>query len=96
MIERDVLTRYVSIVPSDTSPEIERILLQGYRRMTPAEKVRRVEALNESALQMAASRLTRQYGPLTERELRLRLASLWLSRDTMVRVFGWDPDERGR
>ena len=64
--------------------------------MTPADKLRRVEALNEAALQMAASRITRQYGPMSDRELRLRLASLWLDRETMIRVFDWDPSERGR
>jgi hypothetical protein len=28
-------------------------------------------------------------------EMRLRLASLRLGRDTMVKVFGWDPEEMG-
>ncbi len=62
--------------------------------MTPAQKLNRVEALNEAALQLAASRIRRQYGPLPDRAL--RLASLWLDRDTMIRVFGWDPEEHGR
>lgn len=64
--------------------------------MSPAEKLQRVAELTDAARQMAACRLQRDYGPMTDRELRLRLAALWLSRDTMVRVFGWDPDEHGR
>jgi hypothetical protein len=44
----------------------------------------------------AAARIRAQYGPdLPERELRLRLAALWIDRDIMVRAFvrafGWDP-----
>lgn len=83
-------------VRSDTSPAAEQILVEGYRRMSPEDKLRRVAELTEAARQMAACRLRRQYGPMTEQDLRLRLASLWLDRGTMIRVFGWDPDERGR
>jgi hypothetical protein len=83
-------------VVSDTHPEVEALLLEGYRRMSPNEKLRRVQELNEAVLQLAAARIQRQYGPLTERELRLRVASLWLARGTMINAFGWDPEERGR
>jgi hypothetical protein len=40
---------------SDTAPEVERVLLEGYRRMSPAEKLRRVEELNEAALQPSSN-----------------------------------------
>ncbi len=36
-----------------------------------------------------------QRGSIPERELRLRLASLWLDRETMIRVFHWDPEPEG-
>jgi hypothetical protein len=45
---------------------------------------------------MALARLREQYPEVCERELALRLASLWIPRDLMIRAFGWDPDERGR
>lgn len=81
---------------SDTPPEIEEILLEGYRRMSPREKLERVMDLNRSAQEMAAARIRAQYGPdLSDRELRLRLAALWLDRETMVRAFGWDPEIQG-
>jgi hypothetical protein len=79
----------------DTEPEIDRLLLEGYRRMTPAEKLERVVDLNRTAEAMATLRLERTYGPLDERERELRLAALRLDRETMIRVFGWDPAERG-
>ena len=64
--------------------------------MTPAEKLARVQALNEAVLQMAAARIRQQYEPASERELRLRVAALWLGDETMRRVFDWDPEVQGR
>jgi len=43
-----------------------------------------------------ATGIQARYGPdLTERELRLRLAALWLDRETMIEAFGWDPEVEG-
>ena len=86
------------VVPQspDTPLEIEEILLAGYRRMTPAEKLARVADLNLAVRQLALARIRAQYGPnLSEREERLRLGALWLDRETMVSVFGWDPEIEG-
>ena len=81
---------------ADTPPEIEEILLERYRQMTPFEKLMQVFELNRMAQQRAALRLQAQYGPdLSERELRLRLAALWLDRETMIEAFGWDPEIEG-
>lgn len=81
---------------SDTSPAVERRLIEGYREMSPAEKMERVAALNRAVEQLAAARIRAQYGPdISPRELRLRLGALRLSRDVMVEVFGWDPRVHG-
>ncbi len=80
----------------DTPPEIEQLMLDAYRRMTPAEKLKRVVELGAAAETMAAARIRAKYGPdLPERELRLRLAALRLDRETMIKVFDWDPEEKG-
>ena len=80
----------------DTPPEIEERILEGYRRMTPREKFRRIVELNRSVEEMAAARIRRQYGPdLSPRELRRRLAALRLDRETMIEVFDWDPEVEG-
>ena len=80
----------------DTPPEVEEILLEGYRRMTPQQKLARVMDLNRAVQEMASARIRAEYGPsLPERELRLRLAALWLDRETMIRAFGWDPEVEG-
>ena len=70
-------------------------MLQGYRAMTFAQKFERVQQLNEMVLQLAAARIQKRYGAMSDRELRLRLASLWLDRKTMIRAFDWDPDVHG-
>jgi hypothetical protein len=74
---------------SDTDPRIEAMLLAGYRSMSPAEKIRRVQALNETVLQFAAAGIRREHPGIDDRELRLRLAVRWLGEETVRRVFGW-------
>jgi hypothetical protein len=80
---------------SDTHPEIEKILIEGYRRMSPQEKIKRVCESTIAIQQMALARIRKQYGDIPEREQRLRLASLWLDRETMIKVFNWDPHKEG-
>lgn len=80
---------------SDTSADAERVLIEGYRRMSPGEKLERVFALNDALEQLQRARIAADYGDIPEREMRLRLASLRLGRDTMVKAFGWDPEEMG-
>jgi hypothetical protein len=86
---------YAMPVPSDTSPEAERVILEGYRRMTATRKLELVAALNRTLQQLASARLQKQYGPMPEKELRLRLAALRLDGDFMRDVLGWDPGVHG-
>lgn len=79
----------------DTHPEIEKMIIEGYRKMTPQQKLQKVSELNKSIQQIALARIRKQYGNISEKEQRLRLASLWLNREIMIKVFGWDPQEKG-
>ena len=79
----------------DTDKNVEDLQLESYRSMTAFEKLAIVVDLNRTAETMATLRLERLYGPLDGRELSLRLAALRLDRDTMIEVFGWDPEEKG-
>ena len=80
---------------TDTPPQIQKELIQGYRKMTPRQKMRRVNELNRTVQQLALLRIRKQYGDISEREQMLRLAALWLDRETMTKVFDWDPDKEG-
>lgn len=79
----------------DTHPEIERQMLEGYRRMTGAQKLARVGALTRASRQLALARVREEHPLANLRELQLRVAALRFDRTTMVRAFGWDPDEHG-
>ena len=79
----------------DTPARIQDITIEGYRRMSPQEKLRRVSELTKAVQQLALARIKKQYGDISEHEQRLRLASLWLDRNTMVRGFQWDPEIQG-
>jgi len=80
---------------SNTPTHIDKIVIEGYRNMTSWEKMKRVSELNKAVQQLALSRIRKQYGEITEQEQKLRLASLWMDRDTMIRVFDWDPKKMG-
>ena len=63
---------------NDTHPDVERLQLEGWRRMTPAQKLARVCDLNAAVRQLAASRIRAECPDISERDLRLELARLWL------------------
>ena len=80
---------------SDTSPAIRKIIVEGYRHMSSQEKLRCVDEMTKAVQQLALARIRKQYKGIPEREQQLRLASLWLDRETMIRVFDWDPKKEG-
>ena len=67
------------------------MLLAGYRRMTPRQKLARVADLSAASRCMAEARIRKQHPDADDSEVRLRVGSLVLGRETMMRVFGWDP-----
>ena len=80
----------------DTPLEVRALQIERYRRMTPAQKLALVGDLNLAVRQLAEARIRAQQGPdISARELRLRIASLYLDRDTMIAAFGWDPEIEG-
>ncbi len=83
------------VIPSDTHPDVEAILIEGYRRMSVAEKMSRVVALSRAVQQLGLVDVRRAHPEAEERELSLRLASRRLDAETMRRAFGWDPDVQG-
>lgn len=80
---------------NDMPLHVQKKIIAGYRKMPPWEKMKRVSELNKAVQQLALLRIRKQYGDITEHEQKLRLASLWLDRETMIRVFKWDPEREG-
>ena len=79
----------------DTHPKIQKMMIDGYRKMSPQKKMQQVDEMTKTVQQMALARIRREYKNCSEEEQRLRLGALWLDRETMIKVFNWDPKEKG-
>lgn len=75
----------------DTHPAILALMLEGYRRMTPAQKLARCGDLSTAVRQLAAARIRAEHPEADEREVLLRVASLLYPADLMERAAGWKP-----
>ncbi len=75
---------------NDTDPRVDALLVEGYRRMSPAQKLERVRALTRAVRELALLDIRRRHPDADEREQALRLASRWIEPELMVRAFGWD------
>lgn len=76
--------------PNDTHPKIEAFLIEGYRKMTPSQKLERVRLLTRAVQELALLDVRRRHPGADDREQALRVASRWIEPDLMVRAFGWD------
>jgi hypothetical protein len=79
----------------DASIEVEEMMIQGYRRMTPVEKFRRVVELNSLVRHLAMADIRNKHPHAEKRELMLRMASRWLDSGLMLKAFGWDSNKEG-
>ena len=76
---------------SDTDPKALKVFIDLQRRMSAAEKTACVFQMNEM-LRLTTEARERQLHPeASDREIFLRVASHRLDRETMIRVYGWDP-----
>jgi hypothetical protein len=80
---------------ADTPPEIERLLIEGYRRMPAWRKLHCIAELNAGLRAMQLEEIRRRHPQANEHELRLRLAARWIEPELMRQVFGWDPEKEG-
>lgn len=80
---------------NDTHPKIEAFLIEGYRKMSPSQKLERVRALTRGVQELALLDVRRRHPNADAREQALRVASRWIEPDLMVRAFGWDVREVG-
>ncbi|HLG17309.1 MAG TPA: hypothetical protein VJH03_22870 [Blastocatellia bacterium] len=80
---------------SDTDPDIERRLIEMIRATPDWVKFERIASMTATCRRLALIGLRDRYPQATEEELKLRLASLELDRETMIKVFHWDPQVEG-
>jgi hypothetical protein len=71
----------------DTPPEVERLQLEGWRRMSPADKARIVTALTTAALEMAKAGIRRRHPQESPESQRMRLAEILHGPELARRMF---------
>jgi len=59
------------------------------------KKFRRIASLTNGCRRLAKAGLHERYPNATDEELRKRFAALVLDRDTVIKMFGWDPEVEG-
>lgn len=77
---------------SDTDPRALEVFLECQRRLSASEKVQGMLSLTRMVFETAAAEVRRQHPGMDEREVFLRTAARHLDRDTMMRVYQWDPE----
>lgn len=82
-------------LPNDTDPRIHALIIEGYRRMSPSQKLERVWALTRAVRELAMLDVKRRHPNADERELALHAASRWIEPELMLEAFGWDVREKG-
>jgi hypothetical protein len=85
----------VNIPVDDTDPEIERRMIEGMRKMTPADKLQGIMALNALLETMTLALLRKQYPDATDEEYRMRLAARRVPADLLKKAVGWDVEVEG-
>ena len=79
----------------DTPYEVERQQIDLLRDLPVWRKAEILSSLCRGVQELALAGIRSRYPNADERELFLRLAARRLDRETMVRVYGWDPEEKG-
>jgi len=79
----------------DTDPEAERVLIELLRRAPIWKRVEQTVGLINLNRALALADLRSRYPHAGEEELRRRLAARMLSREDVIRTFGWDPQLEG-
>ena len=78
---------------SDTDPRALEVFLDLQRRRTPSEKLRQVFEMTDLILEAARAGERARHPDAGEHEISMRAAARRFDRETMIKVWGWDPRE---
>jgi len=76
-----------TVLSSDTSPDVERLQVELWRRMSPLEKARAVSEISRTVLDLSLVGIRRRHPGASDHECMLRLAVLTLGRELADRVY---------
>ena len=75
----------------DTDPKALEVFIELHRKMPPGEKVAQIFEMAEFSEGLQRGSVRSMYPDADEREVFLRVAARRLDRETMIKVYGWDP-----
>ena len=80
---------------SDTHPEIERRMIEGMLRMSPAKKLQKISNIGQFMKQAAYASIKRQHLEASDWECLMRVMSRSLPEEMMRKAYGWNVREQG-
>ena len=80
---------------SDTDPAAERVMIELARKTPVWKKLQQVVSIKDTCRQLATCGVMKRYPDANETEIKLRVFALELDRETMIRVYDWDPRVKG-
>ena len=80
---------------ADTDSKAFEVLIQLQRKMSGGEKLACVLQTSAMLMALTEENVRKLYPVATEREIFLRSAARRLDRETMIRAYGWDPEDAG-
>ena len=80
--------------PEDTDPAVDALLIEGYRRMSPSQKLDRVRALTQAVQELALVDIRRRHPGATSGSRHPPSLCL-IEPELMVRAFAWDVGKVG-
>ncbi|MFN0149687.1 MAG: hypothetical protein ACKVU1_03125 [bacterium] len=79
----------------DTSYEAEQFYFAQIRALPIWERAARAMALQEAVERLSEVGIRQRFPDATPEEMRLRIGALRVDRETMIRLYDWDPLEKG-
>ncbi len=76
---------------TDTDPRARAVQIELLRRMSPDERFSLCFQLSDLVSAFSEAGVRAAYPDASEREIFLRTAAKRLSREWMIRAYGWDP-----
>lgn len=79
----------------DTDPRAEKVLIELIRKAPIWRRLEMVSNLVRTGRTFSMIGLKSRYPQASPEELHRRMAALWLDREIVIRVYGWDPEAEG-
>jgi hypothetical protein len=79
----------------DTDEATERKLIELTRALSDEKRLNLLFSMIETGRQLSLAGLKSRYPQASEEEVKKRYAALVLDRETVMKIYGWDPEKEG-